>query len=128
MDRKAQMFMGTVFTGMGLATMLFPKVTTELSFSKTFLGKEGVTEPVKLVMRCFGSQATLCGLLILSSDFKADTFRNFGLAIIPYFIFDIHYWRSGALTNFGAAGDAVGNIIFAACCLAGYSTVKKKDA
>ena len=126
MDRKAQLLMGTVFTTMGLGTMLFPKFAIETSFSPQYLGKEGVTPPVALITRCFGSQATLCGLLILSSNFSADTFRNFGLAMIPYFVFDFHYWNVGALTIFGALGDAVGNAIFAGCCYVGYTALKKK--
>lgn len=125
MDRKSQLFMGTVFTGMGLATMLFPKKAAELSFKEEFLGKEGVTKPLTLTMQCFGSQATLCGLLILSSKFSADTFRNFGLAMIPYLAFDYFAWNTGALTVMGAAGDAVGNVIFGVCCLLGYNALKK---
>lgn len=126
MDRKAQLFMGTVFTTMGLGTMLFPKMAIEMSFTPQYLGKEGATPPLTLMTRCFGSQATLCGLLILTSNFTADTFRNFGLAMIPYFVFDFHYWNNGALTNFGAIGDAVGNAIFAGCCFIGYKTLTKK--
>ena len=121
---RIQLVMGSVFTGMGLVTMLFPTTTAELSLRKEFLGNDGVTPAVKLIMQCFGSQASLCGLLILSSKFTAKTYRNFGLAMIPYFIFDYHFWRIGALSTFGAVGDAVGNIIFSACCYAGYSRLK----
>ena len=125
MDRKSQLFMGTVFTGMGLATMLFPKTTAELAFKENYLGKEGVTKPLKRIMQCFGSQATLCGVLILSSKFTAETFKVFGLSMIPYFAFDYLAWSSGALTPFGAIGDAVGNLIFVSCSLVGYNTLKK---
>lgn len=127
MDSTFQFLMGTVFTGMGVATMVFPQIVTELSFNKEFLGKEGVTPPLKLAMQCFGSQASLCGLLILSSKFTSRTYRNFGLAMIPYFIFDFQFWRNGALTNFGAAGDAIGNTIFASCCFLGHCLLVDKE-
>ncbi len=126
MDRKSQIFMGTVFTGLGLATMLFPKKAAELSFKEEFLGKEGVSKPLKLTMQCFGSQATLCGILILTSKFTADTFKIFGLAMIPYLAFDYYAWQTDALTPLGAIGDAVGNVIFAACSLVGYNALTKK--
>lgn len=123
MDRKAQLIMGSVFTGMGVATMLFPKTAAEMSFKKDFLGKEGVTPSLKLTMQCFGSQASLCGLVILSSKFDADTFKYFGLAMIPCFIFDFHFWHTGALTTIGAVGDALGNIIFSTCCFVGFNAL-----
>lgn len=66
-------------------------------------------------MQCFGSQATLCGILILSCKFTAETFKIYGLSILPYSAFDRLAWNAGALTVFGAAGDAAGNIIFAKC-------------
>jgi hypothetical protein len=122
-----QMLLGTVFTGMGLATMLFPVQITELSFTKEFLGSDGVTAPLKLAIQCFGSQATLCGVLILSCKFTSETFRNLGIAIIPDFLFDYNFWRVGALTSFGAAGDAAGNVIFSYCCLMGYLTTSKGE-
>mmetsp|Transcript_9779 Transcript_9779/g.14137 ORF Transcript_9779/g.14137 Transcript_9779/m.14137 type:complete len:135 (-) Transcript_9779:2912-3316(-) len=125
--RKIQMFMGVVFTGMGLATVAFPATVANLSFTNAFLGKEGVTPALQLVMQCFGSQASLCGLLILSSDFRIGTFRNFGLAMIPYFIFDYHFWKTGALTLFGASGDAVGNSIFSFCCYIGYNRLNGRN-
>jgi hypothetical protein len=113
---------------MGLATMLFPVKVTELSFTKEFLGSEGVTPALKLAIQCFGSQATLCGVLILSCKFTSVTFRNFGIAMIPYFLFDYNFWRAGALTNFGAAGDAAGNVIFSFCCLMGYMATRGDEA
>ena len=121
--------MGSVFTGMGLLTMISPKVAAEMSLTKDFLGKDGVTPALKLVMQCFGSQASLCGLVILSSNFTARTYRNFGLAMIPYLMFDYHCWANNALTTFGALGDVAGNALFAACCAVGYKLLKdEKDS
>ena len=125
--KNTQVFMGTVFTGMGLVTILLPSEVAKLSFSSSFLGKEGVTPALKLVMQCFGSQASLCGLLILTSNFSRRTFKYFGLAMVPYFIFDYYFWHIGALTLFGALGDGIGNAIFGACCYLGYRTSKEEN-
>lgn len=124
--RVIQRVLGTVFAGMGLATMLFPTEITSMSLHKKFLGEQGVTAPLKLAMQCFGSQATLCGVLILSSEFTASTYQTFGVAMIPYFVFDYYFWCSGALTTFGAAGDAMGNIVFSVCCLLGYNKLSRR--
>lgn len=118
--------MGVLYGSMGLATMLFPSQIMELSLDKDFLGKDGVTPAIKLITQCFGSQAAVCGLLIISSEFKRETYRNFGLAMIPYIIFDIQFWKKGALSTFGAAGDGAGNIAFIICCWLGYSQFDKR--
>ncbi len=120
MHHTFQYLLGTLFTGMGLATLISPKSVIEMSFSKEFLGKDGVTPPLTLAVQCFGSQASLCGLLIMSSKFTSKTFRNLGLAMIPYFVCDVHLWRIGALTSFGAMRDGVGNVVFASCCYLGH--------
>jgi hypothetical protein len=128
-SKKIQYLLGGVFTGMGLATMLFPSEVLRHCFTKEFLAlPSGSTEyPRSLVLsiQCFGSQASLCGLVILSSKFCKETYRNFGLAMIPYFVFDYYFWQRNALTNFGAIGDALGNVIFSACCYLGYQELSK---
>ncbi len=40
--------------------------------------------------------------------------------MVPYIVFDIAGYLSGALTPFGAIGDALGNMIFTTCCYIGY--------
>ncbi len=124
-----QTFMGTVFTGMGLATMALPNQVIKYCFTKEYLSDLPVDSsgnhiyPRSLILfaQCFGSQASLCGLLILTSKFRKSTYRYFGLAMIPYFIFDYYFWHTKALTTFGALGDGVGNVIFSICAYLGYS-------
>jgi hypothetical protein len=141
--------MGTVFAGMGLATLLFPNTVCRLSLKPSFLltGKNDtkkeskkpipsnekpqppldidiwtlpVSGPLKFAMQCFGAQAALQGFLILSTTFTKESYRNFGLAMIPFFVFDYMAWSAGYLTPFGAIGDGVGNVVFTACCYLAY--------
>jgi hypothetical protein len=124
--RLEQKVLGVVFTGMGLATMLFPGPVYELSFTKDFRG--GVMTPFsKLIIQCFGSQAALCGLTALSTRWTSTSFRNFGLAMIPYFVFDAYFHYTGAITTLGAVGDGIGNIIFSYCCWVGYHNCKMEE-
>ena len=53
--------------------------------------------------------ATLCGLTILSTKWDSTSYRNFGLLMIPYFVFDAYFYSIGALSTLGAVGDG-GNI------------------
>ncbi|KAJ3410706.1 hypothetical protein HDV05_003478 [Chytridiales sp. JEL 0842] len=133
----AQMLMGTVFMSMGLVALLFPKTTARLSFSSSFLlsdiikaptqvtkkkkddgddAKDSkqvdiwsvpVSAPLSFALRCFGSQATLQGFLILTSVWTKETYRNFAIGILPFFVFDAMAWSYGYLTPFGAIGDAM---------------------
>ncbi|KAI9357575.1 hypothetical protein DFJ73DRAFT_758164 [Zopfochytrium polystomum] len=147
-----QLFMGAVFAGMGLATMLFPATVSRLSFPRNFLALQqpsstqsaqtavktkqplqpersppppppppSLSAPFVLAIRCFGAQASLCGLLILAAPpFSRRTYAAFGLAMAPFFAFDAWAWAAGALTPLGALGDAAGNAVFAACCWIGF--------
>jgi hypothetical protein len=122
-----QFTMGTVFSGMGLATMLFPVQIANLSLTKEFLGRDGVTPALKLVMQCFGAQASLCGMLIYNTKWTACSYKYFGLSILPFLAFDYHFWKNGALTQFGAIGDAVGNLIFLYGSYLGHYYLKDDD-
>ncbi len=130
MVKKYQRFMGTVFTGMGLACLMFPSTVLRLSIPvdrwTSIITINQVDPIVKLLMQCFGSQAVLSGILILSSEFTESTFAIFGTSMIPFFVFDCLAWSGGLLTSFGAVGDAVGNIIFSVCSYYGYKGLKAK--
>ncbi|KAJ3253116.1 hypothetical protein HK103_000866 [Boothiomyces macroporosus] len=124
-----QRLMGTVFTGMGLACLIFPETTLRLSFTEPTLksvmnysiGGLILSPAAKLLMQAFGSQATLCGVLILNAKFTQQTFFVFGVSMIPFFVFDYMAYAAGFLSPLGAIGDAIGNTIFSYCCYKGYT-------
>jgi hypothetical protein len=70
-------------------------------------------------MRCFGAQATLCGILLLTTNFDQQTYKIWTCSILPFFVFDLMAYQSGYLTAFGAIGDAVGNVVFTLAGLKG---------
>lgn len=144
-----QQILGTTFLGMGLVTALFPSTTMKLSLKGKCLdsalevstaaaaaaaGKEKddkdtatsrrrkLNSAADLLTRCFGAQAVLCGTLLLTTKMHKFSFAVFGLAMIPFLVFDGIAYRRGLLTEFGAIGDAVGNFIFMACCWIGFES------
>ena len=122
-----QSVMGGAFTMMGVTTMLFPRQILELSFNKRFLSDLSPTKSETLLTSCFGAQASLCGMLILSSTFTKKTYKYFGIAILPFFVFDYYFWQIEALTTFGAVGDLAGNVLFSLCCYFGYQEAKNEE-
>lgn len=101
---------------MGLGTMLFPNQIIPLSFNTYQLDTNLV-----LTFRCFGAQASLVGLLLLSCKMTKRAYRNFGLAMLPFVAFDYIAWDRGVATTLGALGDLAGNVVFMTCCAIGYS-------
>lgn len=67
-------------------------------------------------MRCFGAQATTCGVLLGTANMTPKSFVAFGLAMIPYLGFN--YWfgvgpGKGVFTSLLWL-DFVGNVTFCA--------------
>lgn len=125
---KYQRIIGATFTTMGIVTMLFPVTCLRCCLTGKVLEtalihtSQGIytNGALKLAMQCFGSQATLCGVLLLNCEMTKHTFKVFGLSMIPYFLFDFLAFKDGYLTLFGAVGDLIGNVVFASCSYFGY--------
>jgi hypothetical protein len=94
--------------------MAFPTQVLKLSVLHT------PSPALTLMTRCFGAQASMCGLLLLTTNMNKRAYKYFGLAMIPFFVFDGYFWWIGRLTHFGGIGDALGNVVFAFCCYKGY--------
>ncbi|KAF0687107.1 Aste57867_21078 [Aphanomyces stellatus] len=122
-----QSILGGVFSAMGLATLFFPGLVHEYGFEKAFVGAEPASPAMLIMIQCFGSQAALCGLTILSTKWTRRSYRNFALAMVPYLVFDVYALAKGMCTPFGAIGDGIGNVIFVSCCYVGYYRRDKDD-
>ena len=108
--------MGGAYLALGIATMLAPDLMIELSVREP----AQANDLTRLIFRCFGLQASLFGLLALVCRFTRTTYIVIAAAILPVFIFD--YWFyvvDPVLTLFGAAVDAIFNVVFVAMCWLG---------
>lgn len=119
---------------MGIATMLLPETVLTYCFNEKYdssifrgMNKTDINPITKFTMQCFGAQATLCGLLILTTEFTANSFKAFGTAMISFFVFDYMAYSKGYLNFIGALGDAVGNTVFVYCSWMGYKILNDKN-
>ena len=115
-----QQVMGGTFLGMGLGTMLLPSLVMKTCFNPTYFND---TVGEHILVGCFGAQATLQGILLLSCSFRKRTWLYWGLGILPFVAFDLYACPWGplpVLTWLGAVGDGLGNAIFLAACYLGY--------
>lgn len=73
-----------------------------------------------LLMGCFGAQAVLCSLFILTSRFTRYSFALYAVALLPFFWFNYHYYFVQPVLNALMAVDFIGNIAMLALCLLGW--------
>ena len=101
--------------------MLAPEIISKMSFPKEKMPAEGREKhPLfRLMVQCFGAQAVMCGILLLTSKRDKQANKVWFASVLPFFAFDYLAWREGLITDFGAIGDAAGNIVFSICSAIG---------
>jgi hypothetical protein len=115
--RRIQWGIAAVFFVLGGWALLWPQGVIDL----TFLPEYRTGTPIlAFAVACFGAQAVLAGLFAAFSRFTRTTFLAFGIALLPFFAFDI--WFTAVDPVFTSLGwlDAVGNVVMLALCVAGW--------
>ena len=73
-----------------------------------------------LLMQCFGAQAILCSLFILTSRFTRYSFLAYGIALLPFFWFNYYFVFVMPLFTIGMMIDFVANVGMLFLCLLGW--------
>jgi hypothetical protein len=121
-----QYFLGFIFLSLGSWSMLSAGTVESLAFApEHYIG----TDASRLMIACFGAQAVLGGIVILSSRFTPLTFLVLGLAAsLPFFGFNYYfYFVRGMFTDWMLL-DFVGNVGILACGLLGYRLCRRESA
>lgn len=79
---------------------------------------------VLVTLGAFGAQAMLAGLFAALSRFTRWTFLGFGLAVLPFFVFDWWFYAVEPIFNELILLDAAGNVILISLCAHGYSLLR----
>ncbi|MEZ0244416.1 MAG: hypothetical protein ACAH11_13650 [Sphingomonas sp.] len=118
--RHIQWAIAAVFFVLGGWALLWPQGVIDLTILPEYRG--GALLP--FAVACFGAQALIAGLFAAFSRFTRTTFLAFGIALIPFFAFDI--WFTAVDPVFTPLGwlDAVGNVIMLAMCVAGWRAAR----
>lgn len=69
---------------------------------------------------CFGAQAILAGLFAAFSRFTKATFLAYGLALLPFFVFDYWFFAVRPVLTLVGMLDGVGNLIMLGLCVLGW--------
>jgi hypothetical protein len=116
--RALQIALAAVFIGLGGWCLVAPGSVLVLCFRPEVRVEATI---VSLLVSCFGAQAILAGLFAAFSRFTAATFLAFGVALLPFFVFDWWFYAvKPTLTPLGAGADAAGNLVMLAVCVLGW--------
>ncbi|HEY1708539.1 MAG TPA: hypothetical protein VGG10_09765 [Rhizomicrobium sp.] len=114
--RNLQLGIGAVFFVLGGWALVLPRTVIDL----TLLPQFRVGTPIlPFTIQCFGAQAVLAGLFATFSRFVRMTFLVYGIALLPFFAFDVWFtFVDPVFTKLGLL-DAVGNAVMLVLCVLG---------
>lgn len=120
MTRKhIQYALASVFFVLGGWCLLSPSTVMTLAITPEYRSEAPI---VPILVGAFGAQALIAGIFAAFSTFTRTTFLAYGIALLPFFVFD--YWFYAVepmLTPIGLL-DAVGNIVMIGLCWLGWRT------
>ncbi len=118
--RHIQYFIASVFFILGGWAVLAPQSVIDVVFLPELRG--GKLLPFAIA--CFGAQAMISGLFAAFARFTSTTFLVYGIALLPFFVFN--WWFTfvePVFTMFGLL-DAVGNAIMLWLCYLGWKKTR----
>ncbi len=119
--RTTQYLIGAVFAVLGGWALLFPQSVIDLAVRPEFQSDDYLAT---FAMACFGAQACLFALVAFTAIFTKRTFLAYGIALLPFFVFNYwFYFKVPLLTEVGLV-DFAGNSIMLALCWHGWRTAE----
>ena len=120
--RTTQYLIGAVFAVLGGWALLAPQSVIELAVRPEFQSDDYLA---RFALACFGAQACLFALVAFTAIFTRRTFAAYGLALLPFFLFNYwFYFRVPLLTEVGLL-DFLGNLIMLGLCWHGWKVAER---
>lgn len=123
--RQIQWLLASVFFILGGWCLVSPASVIALTIQPAYR----TDHPLALIaVGAFGAQAMIAGLFAAFSRFTKTTFLAYGIALLPFFVFD--YWFYVVEPVFTVVGmlDAVGNVAMLGLCVIGWRAARAEDA
>ena len=116
--RTAQYLLASVFFILGGWCLIAPEMVMTLAFTPAYQSSDPV---VSILVACFGAQAVLAGIFAAFSIFTRRTFLAYGIALLPFFVFDYWFYAVEPMLTMVGLLDVVGNIIMLWLCWIGWT-------
>lgn len=115
--RNTQYSIGMVFAVLGGWALLAPRSVIALAIRPEFQSTDYFAV---FAVACFGAQACLFALVAFTARFTRRTFAAYGIALLPFFVFNWwFYFEVPLLTEIGLL-DFAGNLAMLALCWHGW--------
>lgn len=115
--RSLQTLLALVFFVLGGWCLLAPGSVMALCFRPEFQTDAPVAP---ILVGAFGAQALIAGLFAAFSRFTRATFVAYGLALAPFFVFDVYFYAVRPMLTAIGMLDLVGNLAMLGLCVAGW--------
>ncbi|HYJ29686.1 MAG TPA: hypothetical protein VEW25_05020 [Allosphingosinicella sp.] len=115
--RQIQWAIAAVFFVLGGWALLAPQSVIDLALLPEY--RTG-TPILPFAIACFGAQAMISGLFAAFSRFTRATFLAYGIALLPFFVFNWWFTFVDPVFTWVGLADAVGNAIMLALCAVGW--------
>lgn len=115
--QRIQWLLASVFFGLGGWCVVSPASVMALTIRPEYRTDDPL---VLIALGAFGAQAMIAGVFAAFSRFTRTTFLAYGIALLPFFIFD--YWFYVVEPVFTLVGmlDAAGNVVMLGLCVLGW--------
>ncbi|PWR23869.1 hypothetical protein [Zavarzinia compransoris] len=115
--RKIQFLLASVFFVLGGWCLVAPQSVLDLTVTPAYRGDDPV---VPILVGCFGAQALLSGLFAAFSRFTRATFLAYGIALLPFFVFNYWFFVVEPMLTWIGLLDALGNAVMLGLCVLGW--------
>jgi len=119
--RRIQLAIACVFFGLGGWCLVHPSSVIALTVRPEYRTDHLL---VQVCLGAFGAQAMLVGILAAFSTFTRRAFLAFGLAVLPFFGFDVWFYFVVPLFNALILLDVAGNVALVGLCWRGYAVLR----
>ena len=115
--RTIQLLLASVFLVLGGWCLVSPGSVLALTITPAYQSDAPI---VPILVGAFGAQALIAGLFAAFARFTRATFLAYGIALLPFFVFD--YWFYAVVPMLTVVGllDAAGNVIMLGLCVLGW--------
>lgn len=118
---RIQVAIAAVFLGLGGWCLVHPSSVIALTVRPEYRTDHLL---VQVALGAFGAQAMLVGILAAFATFTRRTFLAFGLAVLPFFGFDVWFYFVVPLFNWLILLDVAGNVALVGLCWRGYAVLR----
>jgi hypothetical protein len=115
--RTIQWAIATVFFVLGGWCLVSPASVMALTIRPEYRSDDFIA---LFTLGCFGAQAILAGLFAAFARFTKMTFLAYGLALLPFFVFNYWFFAVQPVLTMVGMLDAVGNLVMLGLCVLGW--------